>query len=97
MAFLESELSRLLFNLFITALMVKGFQMLWNSAQTSLKNSGGKWTSILDECILGFVGIAVLYLCWSVGPIGMVELVVKWVKWLWALVSPILRSLGFPV
>lgn len=97
MALLQSSLGTFLFNVILTILMVYGFKMLFASAQNSLKRTGGKWTSILDEALMAFVGLAVLMLCWNMGPVEAVNLVIKWVQWLWGLLTPVLRTLGFPV
>lgn len=97
MAIIQSELGKFCFNVILTVLMVYGFKMLWSSAKQSLKNSGGKWTSIIDEGIIGLAGLAVLVMCWNFGPVGTVELFITWVQWAWKMISPILRNLGFPV
>lgn len=97
MAIIESDLGKLIFNLILTLLMVYGFKILFNSAKDSLKRTGGKWTSIIDEALIAFVGIVVLVMCWSMGPVGAVNLADKWVRFIWGLIAPILRNLGLPV
>lgn len=97
MALLETELGSFIFNVILTIAMVIFTKHLWTSAQSSLKNSGGKWSSIVDEIIWFLVGLAVCLICWNMGIVSAANTAVMWIQWLWKLVSPVLRNLGFPV
>lgn len=97
MAFLESALGSLLYNIVLTILMVYGFKMLLNSAKESLKRTGGKWRSVIDEGLIAVAGFVILIILWNMGPVGLINEAKKWVAFIWGLLVPILRNLGLPV
>lgn len=91
MNFFTTSLGIFIFKAIATAGAVGGGIMLFKSAVASFKRTG-KWTSVLDEIVIGFIGLVVYALVIANEPITIVNFLKGPLVWIWNLIIGFLRE-----
>lgn len=74
--------------------------LMWflvKSAQESLKRTGGKWSSVVDEVIIGLIVLAGFTIVAQLEPSAVLNFITKPLTWGWGLLLKALRFVGIPV
>ena len=94
MEMLETSLVKWLFQIIITMVFVGLMFWIIKSAQNSLKATGGKWSSVLDEVVIGIVVIVIYLLIVASGQAAVVTKIQAIWAFLWGeLLAPFLREI----
>lgn len=71
--------------------------MLVRSAASSLKRTGGKWTSVVDEVVIGIIVVAGFIMIGLQSPGTVINWIQVPLKWFWELLLGALRFVGVPI
>ncbi len=73
--------------------------MIWlvKSAMNSLKRTGGKWNSVVDEVVIGVIVLAAFIIIGQMDPASVINFLIKPLKWLWGILLDLLRFVGVQV
>lgn len=91
MNFFTTSLGIFIFKAIATAVAVGGGVMLFKSAVASFKRTG-KWTSVLDEIVVGFIVLVVYALVVANEPITIVNFLTGPILFFWDLILRFLRE-----
>lgn len=91
MNFFTTSLGIFIYQVIATAGAVGGGVMLFKSAVASFKKTG-KWTSVLDEVVVGFIGLVVYALVISNEPMTIVNFLKGPIMFFWDLIVRFLRE-----
>ena len=75
------------------ALMV----VLLKSAKESLRRTGGKWQSVIDEAFIGFIVLVAFTIIAQIEPSSIISFLTKPLTWIWDLVLKALRFVGIKI
>ena len=84
MNFFQTDLGILIYKLVATAAMIGAGVMLFKSAAASFKRTG-KWTSVIDEIVVGFIGLVAYAIVISNQPMVIVNFLRGPIVWLFNL------------
>lgn len=70
---------------------------LVRSAMASLKRTGGKFSSVFDEIIIGIIVIVGFIAFGKLSPDTVINWIMKPFMWIWDMLLQFLRFLGLPV
>ena len=79
--------------LIFVALMV----FLLKSAKESLRRTGGKWQSVIDEAFIGFIVFVAFTFIAQIEPSSIISFLTKPLTWIWDLVLKALRFVGIKI
>ena len=79
--------------LIFVALMV----FLFKSAKESLRRTGGKWQSVIDEAFIGFLVLVAFTIIAQIEPSSIISFLTKPLTWIWDLVLKALRFVGIKI
>ena len=79
--------------LIFVALMV----FLLKSAKESLRRTGGKWQSVIDEAFIGFLVLVAFTIIAQIEPSSIISFLTKPLTWIWGLVLKALRFVGIKI
>lgn len=79
--------------LIFVALMV----FLLKSAKESLRRTGGKWQSVIDEIFIGFIVLIAFTIIAQIEPSSIISFLTKPLTWIWDLVLKALRFVGVKI
>ena len=79
--------------LIFVALMV----FLLKSAKESLRRTGGKWQSVIDEAFIGFLVLVAFTIIAQIEPSSIISFLTKPRTWIWDLVLKALRFVGIKI
>jgi len=79
--------------LIFVALMV----FLLKSAKESLRRTGGKWQSVIDEAFIGFLVLVAFTIIAQIEPSSIISFMTKPLTWIWDLVLKALRFVGIKI
>ena len=79
--------------LIFVALMV----FLLKSAKESLRRTGGKWQSVIDEAFIGFLVLVAFTIIAQIEPSSIISFLTKPLTWIWDLVLKALRFVGIKI
>lgn len=97
MEMLDTSLFKAFYQIIIALIAVIAWKGLFESASNSLKKSGGKWTSVLDEVIGALIVLAILVIFLQMTPSTVIGFVIKPLTWFGNLLLEFARSVGIPV
>lgn len=79
--------------LIFVALMV----FLLKSAKESLRRTGGKWQSVIDDAFIGFLVLVAFTIIAQIEPSSIISFLTKPLTWIWDLVLKALRFVGIKI
>lgn len=79
--------------LIFVALMV----FLLKSAKESLRRTGGKWQSVIDEAFIGFLVLVAFTIIAQIEPSSIISFLTKPLTWIWDFVLKALRFVGIKI
>ena len=79
--------------LIFVALMV----FLLKSAKESLRRTGGKLQSVIDEAFIGFLVLVAFTIIAQIEPSSIISFLTKPLTWIWDLVLKALRFVGIKI
>lgn len=97
MEMLDTSLFKAFYQIIIALIAVIAWKGLFESAVNSLKRTGGKWTSVLDEVIGAMFVLAILIILLQLEPSESIGMLIKPLTWFGNLLLEFARSVGIPV
>lgn len=79
--------------LIFVALMV----FLLKNAKESLRRTGGKWQSVIDEAFIGFIVLVAFTIIAQIEPSSIISFLTKPLTWIWDLALKALRFVGIKI
>lgn len=70
---------------------------LLKSAKESLRRTGGKWQSVIDEAFIGFLVLVAFTIIAQIEPSSIISFLTKPLTWIWDLVLKALRFVGIKI
>lgn len=97
MEMLDTTLFQSFYKIVIMLIAVVAWKGLLTSAAESLKRTGGKWSSVLDEVVAAIIVLACLVIFIQMQPSQVIGFLVKPIQWLGGLIIEFMRTMGMPV
>lgn len=97
MEMLDTSLFKAFYQIIIALVAVIAWKGLFESAVNSLKRTGGKWTSVLDEVIGAMFVLAILIILLQLEPSESIGMLIKPLQWFGNLLLEFMRTVGIPV
>ena len=97
MEMLDTSLFKAFYQIIIALVAVIAWKGLFESAVNSLKRTGGKWSSVLDELIGALIVLAILVILIQMEPSASIGMLIKPLQWFGNLLLEFMRTVGIPV
>jgi len=97
MEMLDTSLFKAFYQIIIALVAVIAWKGLFESAVNSMKRTGGKWSSVLDELIGAVFVLAVLVILIQLEPSESIGMLIKPLQWFGNLLLEFMRTVGIPV
>lgn len=94
---LDTTLFHSFYKIIIMLIAVVAWKGLLTSAAESLKRTGNKWSSVLDEVVAALIVLACLVIFIQMQPSLVIGFLVKPIQWLGGQLIEFIRTMGFPV
>ena len=96
MDFTKLEGFKVIYYLVLLIVFVALMVFLLKSAKESLRRTGGKWQSVIDEAFIGFIVLVAFTIIAQIEPSSIISFL-KPLKWIWDLVLKALRFVGIKI
>lgn len=97
MEMLDTSLFKVFYQIILAIIALVAWKGLFESAVNSLKRTGGKWSSVLDELIGALIVLAILVILIQLEPSASIGMLIKPLTWFGNLLLEFARSVGIPV
>lgn len=94
---LDTSLFKVFYQIILAIIALVAWKGLFESAVNSLKRTGGKWSSVLDELIGALIVLAILVILIQLEPSASIGMLIKPLTWFGNLLLEFARSVGIPV
>ena len=97
MEMLNTSLFKVFYQIILAIIALVAWKGLFESAVNSMKRTGGKWSSVLDELIGAVFVLAVLVILIQLEPSESIGMLIKPLQWFGNLLLEFMRTVGIPV
>ena len=97
MDFTKLEGFKVIYYLVLLIVFVALMVFLLKSAKVSLRRTGGKWQSVIDEAFIGFIVLVAFTIIAQIEPSSIISFLTKPLTWIWDLVLKALRFVGIKI
>ena len=97
MDFTKLDGFKVFYDLVLLLIFVALMVFLLKSAKESLRRTGGKWQSVIDEAFIGFLVLVAFTIIAQIEPSSIISFLTKPLTWIWDLVLKALRFVGIKI
>ena len=97
MDFTKLDGFKVFYYLVLLLIFVAPMVFLLKSAKESLRRTGGKWQSVIDEAFIGFLVLVAFTIIAQIEPSSIISFLTKPLTWIWDLVLKALRFVGIKI